>query len=73
MPDSSTTPWTIALQAPLSMEFPRHEYLSGLLFSAQGDLPDPETELTSPALSGRFVTAEPLGKPRSTCYRRANL
>ena len=26
------TPWTIACQAPLFMEFPRQEYLSGLSF-----------------------------------------
>ena len=26
------TPWTVALQAPLSIEFPRQEYLSGLPF-----------------------------------------
>ena len=34
------TPWTVALQAPLSMEFPRQEYWSGLPFPPQGDLPD---------------------------------
>ena len=28
-----------------------------------GDLPDPETEPTSPALAGRFFTTEPLEKP----------
>ena len=27
-----STPWTVALQAPLSMGFPRQEYWSGLLF-----------------------------------------
>ena len=26
------TPWTVAFQAPLSMEFSRHKYCSGLLF-----------------------------------------
>ena len=26
------TPWTVALQAPLSMEFPRQEYWSGFPF-----------------------------------------
>jgi len=30
MSDSFATPWTIALQAPPSMGFPRHEYWSGL-------------------------------------------
>ena len=30
------TPWTVALQAPLSMEFPRQEYWSGFPFSSPG-------------------------------------
>ena len=33
------TPWTGACQAPLSMEFSRQEYWSGLPFSPPGDLP----------------------------------
>ena len=35
------TPWTVAYQAPLSMEFSRREYWSGLLFPSPGDLPEP--------------------------------
>ena len=38
------TPWTVALQAPLSMGFPRQEYWSGLPFPSPGDLPDPRTK-----------------------------
>ena len=38
------TPWTIARQAPLSMEFPRQEYWSGLPFPTPRDLPDPGIE-----------------------------
>ena len=34
-------PWTVAGQAPLSMEFSRQEYWSRLLFPSLGDLPDP--------------------------------
>ena len=34
-------------QAPLSMEFFRQEYWSGLPFSTLGDLPDPQREPTS--------------------------
>ena len=34
------TPWTVAHQAPLSMEFSRQEYWSGLPFSSPGDLPN---------------------------------
>ena len=59
--DSSTT-WTVAHQAPLSMGFPKQEYWSGLLFPSAGDLPDPGTEPTSPALVGGFFTTE-VGKP----------
>ena len=39
--DSFATPWTIALQAPLSMGFFRQEYWSGSPFPTPGDLPDP--------------------------------
>ena len=38
------TPWTIACQAPLSMEFSREEYWSGLPFPSPGALPDPGIE-----------------------------
>ena len=44
------TPWTIARQAPLSMEFSRREYRSELPFPSPGDLPDPGIELRSPTL-----------------------
>ena len=37
----SVTPWTVACQVPLSIEFTRQEYRSGLLFPSAGDLPDP--------------------------------
>ena len=50
------TPWTAGSQAPLSMEFSRQEYWSGLLFPSPGDLPDPGIEPTSPALVGGFFT-----------------
>ena len=33
-------PWAVARQAPLSMEFSRQEYWSGLPFPTPGDLPD---------------------------------
>ena len=42
------TPWTVAHQAPLSMEFSRQEYRSGLPFPPPRDLPDPGTKPTSP-------------------------
>ena len=46
------TAWTVAHQTPMSMGFPRQEYWSGLIFLSPGDLPNPEMELTSPALAG---------------------
>ena len=39
--------WTAALQAPLSMQFPRQKYWSVLLFPSPWDLPDPGIELMS--------------------------
>ena len=60
------TPWTVACQVPLTMGFSRQEYWRGLPFPPSGGLSDPGTEpmsLTSPALTGRFFTTEPPGKP----------
>ena len=56
------TPWTVTCQAPLSLEFPRQEYWSGLPFPSPRDLPNPGIEPTSwvsPALAGGFFTTEP--------------
>ena len=44
-------------QVPLSMQFPRQDYRSGLLFPFPGDLPNPGIESWSPS-------AEPSGKPK---------
>ena len=41
-------PWTIARQAPLSMEFSRQEYWGGFSFPSPGDLPDLGIKPTSP-------------------------
>ena len=59
------TPWTVAHQAPLSMEFSRQGHWSGLPFPIPGDLPDSgiePTSLASSALVGRFFTTAPPGK-----------
>ena len=53
------TAWTVAYQAPLSMEFSRQEYWSGLPFPSPGDLPDPGTETRSPALQADTLPSEP--------------
>ena len=52
-------------QAPLSMEFSRQEYWTGLPFPTPGDLSNPgikPVSLTSPALAGEFFTTTPPGK-----------
>ena len=41
-------PWTVGCQAPLSMEFSRQKYCSGLAFPTLGDLPDPGIRRTFP-------------------------
>ena len=48
------TPWTVTLQAPLSMAFSRQEDWSGLPFPPPGDLSDPEIKPTSPVLQADF-------------------
>ena len=56
------TPWTVALQAPLSMRFSRQEYWSGWPFPSPGDLPDSGIELESRALQADSLLSESPGK-----------
>ena len=58
----SVTPWTVAHQAPLSMEFSRQKYWSGLPFLSPGNLPNPEIEPRSHVLQADSLPSEPLGK-----------
>ena len=44
MSESFVTPGTVPHQAPLSVGFPRQEYLGGLPFPSGGDLPNPGIE-----------------------------
>ena len=53
------TPWTGARQAPLSMEFPKQGYWSGLPFPSPGDLPRSGIKPTSHAMAVDFFTTEP--------------
>ena len=62
MSSSFLTPWTVACQTPLSMEFPREGYWSELPFPSPGGLPDSGFEPTSPALASGFFTTELPGK-----------
>ena len=59
----SATPWTVAHQAPLSMDFSRKEHWSGQPFPSPGDLPDPGTEPWSPPLQADSFLSESPGKP----------
>ena len=62
------SPWTVAHQAPLSMEFSRQEYWSGLPFLTAGDLPDTWIEPVSPSLAGGFFTSELPGNPSVSIF-----
>ena len=57
------TPWAVAHQVPLSMEFSRQEYWSGLPRPSPGDLPNSETEPESPSLQADSLPSELPGKP----------
>ena len=70
------TPWIVACQAPLSMGFSRQEYRTRFPFPPPGDLPDPgikPASPVSPALTGRFFTTEPSGKPHYVSYLKLML
>ena len=62
-------------QAPLSMEYSRQEYWSGLPCPAPRDLPNPGIKPRSPTLQADSLPSEPLGKPVYThipvifCYK----
>ena len=55
-------PWTVAYQAPPSMEFSRQEYWSGLSITSPGDLPNPGIEPGSPGLQADALPSKPPGK-----------
>ena len=54
--NSLPTPWAVACQAPLSVEFSRQEYCRGLPCPSPGDFPDPGIKPASPPLAGGFFT-----------------
>ena len=57
-----TTSWTVACQAPLSTDFSRREYWSGLSFPSPGDLLDPVIKPVSPALQADYLPTKLQGK-----------
>ena len=56
-----TTPWTATCQTPLSMEFSRQEYWSGLSFPPPGDLPHQGIKPIS--LTGRQIKSATVSIP----------
>ena len=60
----SVAPRTVACQTPLSMEFSREEYCSGLPFPSPGDLPNSGNEPRSLALQVDSSLSKPPGKPQ---------
>ena len=64
----STTPWTVARQAPLSMGFSRQEYWSGLPCPPPGDLLDSGIKPMSPAAPALQADCLPLSHQGSPGY-----
>ena len=56
--NACATPWTAAHQAPLSTEFSRQKYWSGLLFPSLGDPPNLGMEPEVHALQAGFFTVK---------------
>ena len=61
------TPWTVDLQAPLSMGFSRQEYWSGVPFPPPGGLPHPGMKLRLFHLLHWQAGSLPLAPPREPC------
>ena len=69
--NSFATPWTAALEVPLSMGLSWQEYWSGLPWPPPGDLPSPGIELASPAAPTLQADSLPLnhwGSPLSWLF-----
>ena len=72
MSDTFMTPWTVAVQAPLSMGFSKQEYWSGLPCPPPGDLPDPGIEPCLLCLLHRQAASLPL-RPRKPHFTRGSV
>ena len=68
VPDFAT-PWTVARHAPLSMDFSRQEYWSGLSFPSPGDLLNPGIEPRSSTLQADSLLFELPGNPCRIVWR----
>ena len=68
VPNSLQTLQTVASQAPLSMEFSRQEYWSGLPFPSLGYLPKPRIKLGFHTLQADSLLSEPPGSGDGSYY-----
>ena len=64
------TPWTVACQVPLSLEFSRQEYWRRLPCPSPGDVPNPEIKPRSSALQADSLSSEP---PNEHCFSNSKL
>ena len=55
--------WLVAPKSPMSMEFSRQEYWSGLPFATPGDLSDPGMEHAPPAFQADALLLSHRGSP----------
>ena len=69
----SAGPWTVARQTPLSMEFSRQEYWSGLPNSPPGNLPDPGIKPESLGMAGGFFTTRATREAHDSVYMSMRL
>ena len=67
------TQWIAAHQAPLSMEFSRQEYCSGLPFPSLGDLLDPGIDPRVSCISGRFFMVWIMREALNNCGMEGKL
>ena len=58
---------------PVSVEFSRQEYWSGVSFPSSEDLPDPGIKPRSPALQADALPSEPPGKHQESTHFRGSL
>ena len=66
-------PWTVANQAPPSIQLSRQQYWSGLPFPSPGDIPDPGIEPRSPPLQADTLPSELPRKPTATATAAKSL
>ena len=71
--NSFVTPWTVALQAPLSMGFLRQEYWNGLPFPSAGVISDPGIKPASPVLQVDSLSPSHQGSLKGYLGKSSNL